>query len=81
MVKSSDRLWTVPRTEVGDYRLYDVRTGRLISEVIGDEDTQSLKPDAPEWAQLLQERLHKQWRPYHPLLLLAPIQTVSPAGE
>jgi hypothetical protein len=45
--------------EVGDYRLYDVRTGTLISKVMGDEDPQSLKPDAPKWAQLLQERLHK----------------------
>jgi hypothetical protein len=44
--------------EVGDYRLYDVKTGRSISEVFGDEDTQALKPDAPGWAQLLQDRLH-----------------------
>ena len=46
--------------EVGDYRLYDVQTGKLLSEVLGDEDTQSLKPDAPEWAQLLQEHLHSK---------------------
>ena len=46
--------------EVGVYRLYDVQTGKLISEVVGDEDTQSLRPDAPEWAQLLQERLHNK---------------------
>jgi len=46
--------------EVGVYRLYDVQTGKLISEVFGEEDTQSLKSDAPEWAQLLQERLHNK---------------------
>jgi hypothetical protein len=44
--------------EVGDYRLYDVKTGKLVSEVWGDEDTQSLKTDAPDWAKRLQDRLH-----------------------
>lgn len=44
--------------EVGDYQLYDVRTGKLVSEVWGDEDTQSLKTDAPDWAKRLQDRLH-----------------------
>jgi hypothetical protein len=47
-------------SEVGDYRLYDVQTGKLISEVLGDQDTQSLKPAAPEWAQLLQDHLHNR---------------------
>ena len=36
--------------EIGDYQLYDVETGRLISEVFGDPATQSLRTDAPEWA-------------------------------
>ena len=44
--------------EVGDYRLYDVQTGKLLSEVFGDEDSQSLKPNAPEWAKRLEEHLH-----------------------
>lgn len=44
--------------EVGDYRLYDVQTGKLISEVWGDPDTQALKPDAPEWAKRLQDNPH-----------------------
>ena len=44
--------------EVGDYRLYDVQTGKLISEVFGDEDTQALKPNAPQWAKLLEDHLH-----------------------
>jgi hypothetical protein len=44
--------------EVGDYRLYDVKTGKLMSEVWGDEGTQSLKADAPEWAKQLQDHLH-----------------------
>ena len=43
---------------VGDYRLYDVTTGKLISEIWGDEDTQALKPNAPEWAKRLQDHLH-----------------------
>lgn len=36
--------------EVGDYQLYDTQTGRLISEAFGNPATQSLNPDAPEWA-------------------------------
>jgi hypothetical protein len=43
--------------EVGDYQLYDVNTGKLVSEVWGDSETQSLKTDAPGWAKGLQERL------------------------
>lgn len=45
-------------TQVGDYQLYDVKTGKLISEVFSDEDTQALKPNAPRWAQELQSELH-----------------------
>jgi hypothetical protein len=44
--------------EVGDYQLYEVKTGKLVSEVWGDADTQSLKTDAPDWAKRLQDRLH-----------------------
>ncbi len=44
--------------EVGDYRLYDVKTGKLISEIWGDEDTQALKANAPHWAERLQDHLH-----------------------
>ena len=36
--------------EVGDYQLYDGKTGHLVSEVFGDPSTQSLSADAPEWA-------------------------------
>jgi len=36
--------------EVGDYQLYDVKTGHLVSEVFGDPATQSLSAHAPEWA-------------------------------
>jgi hypothetical protein len=42
----------------GDYQLYDVKTGKLMSEVWGDDDTQPLKPNAPEWAKRLQDRSH-----------------------
>lgn len=45
-------------SEVGDYRLYDVNTGKLVSEVWGDADTQALKPDAPNWAKQLQDHFH-----------------------
>jgi hypothetical protein len=45
-------------TEVGDHRLYDVKTGKVISETWGGESTQTLKPDAPELAKRLQDRLH-----------------------
>ncbi|MFI5113894.1 MAG: hypothetical protein ACHP7J_02035 [Terriglobales bacterium] len=44
--------------EVGDYQLYDVKTGRMLSEVYGDAKTQSLKPDAPEWARQTEELSH-----------------------
>jgi hypothetical protein len=44
--------------EVGDYMLYEVRTGKLLAEVYGDAETQALKPDAPQWAKRLEERLN-----------------------
>jgi len=44
--------------EVGDFVLYDVKTGKVLGEVYGDADTQSLKPNAPEWAKKLEERLN-----------------------
>jgi hypothetical protein len=46
--------------EVGDYRLYDVKSGGLISEAWGDEDTQAVKPDAPGWAKNLQDRVNSK---------------------
>lgn len=46
--------------EVGDYQLYDVRTGRKVDEVYGDADTQSLRPDAPEWAKQTEKLLNGQ---------------------
>ena len=51
---------TVHGPEVGDYRLYDVSTGKLLSEVWGDEETQALKTDAPEWAKRLEDQLHNK---------------------
>ena len=44
--------------EVGYYQLYDVKTGKRVSEVWGDADAQSLKTDAPDWAKRLQYHLH-----------------------
>ena len=46
-------------SDVGDDRLYDVKTGKLISEVFGDPENEALKPDAPEWAKRLQDHLNK----------------------
>jgi hypothetical protein len=46
--------------EVGDYQLYDAKTGRMISEVFGEEDIQRLQPNAPEWAKLVEEQMHKE---------------------
>ena len=45
--------------EVGDYQLYDLGTGRMLSEVLGKEDIQRLAPNAPEWAKLVEEQMHK----------------------
>lgn len=41
-------------TDIGDYRLYDVQTGKLLSEVLGD--TTISKPNAPAWVKQLQAR-------------------------
>lgn len=46
--------------EIGDYRLYNIRTGKLLSEVWGDDDTQALKPNAPAWARRLEEHYHSR---------------------
>jgi hypothetical protein len=46
--------------EVGDYQLYDVKTGRMLSEVYGDAKTQSLRPGAPEWARQTEKLYHAQ---------------------
>jgi hypothetical protein len=46
--------------EVGDYQLYDAKTGRMLSEVFGKEDIQALAPDAPEWAKLVEEKMHQR---------------------
>jgi len=51
---------TVRGTEVSDYRLYDVETGKLISEASGDVETQSLPAEAPEWAKRVENRLDKK---------------------
>jgi hypothetical protein len=46
--------------EIGDYQLYDVRTGRLLSQALGDMDTQSLKPNAPKWAKETENKMHSK---------------------
>jgi hypothetical protein len=45
---------------VGDYQLYDVETGRMVSEVFGDPATQSLSADAPEWAKETERQKSRQ---------------------
>ena len=44
--------------EVGDFQLYDVNSGRMVSEVFGDSDIQGLKPNAPGWAKKLEQQLN-----------------------
>lgn len=51
---------SVNGTGVGDYRLYDVTTGRLMSEVSGKEDIHALQSNAPEWAKRLEKHLQGQ---------------------
>jgi hypothetical protein len=43
---------------VGDFKLYDIRTGKVLAEVYGDAETQALKADAPSWARKLEARLN-----------------------
>jgi hypothetical protein len=43
--------------EVGDFQLYDVKTARKVAEVYGEQDTQSLRSDAPEWAKQTEKLL------------------------
>jgi hypothetical protein len=45
---------------VGDYQLYDVKTGQMLSEVFGDAETQSLDPNAPEWAKQTEQQMNSQ---------------------
>ncbi len=45
--------------EIGDYQLYDVKTGRIVSEVYGDAKTQSLRPKAPAWAKETEKLFHQ----------------------
>ncbi|HEY4872593.1 MAG TPA: hypothetical protein VIH77_00085 [Steroidobacteraceae bacterium] len=54
---------TTHGSDIGDFQLYDVKTGRMLAEVFGAEDTQKFKSDAPNWAQDLQEELDKPARP------------------
>jgi hypothetical protein len=44
--------------EVGDFRLYDVATGRMRAQAFGEESTQELEPDAPAWAKQLEKKLN-----------------------
>jgi hypothetical protein len=44
--------------EVGDYQLYDVNSGRMISEVFGDSEVQALKANAPSWAKQTETKMH-----------------------
>ena len=45
--------------EVGDFKLYDVSTGKVLSEVYGDAETQALNANAPVWAKKLEARLNE----------------------
>jgi hypothetical protein len=43
----------------GEYPLYDVATGKLLSKVWGESDD-AVKPNAPEWAKQLETHRHKR---------------------
>ena len=43
--------------EIGDYKLYDAKTCKVLSQVYGDAESQALKPDAPEWAKVLEKKM------------------------
>lgn len=45
--------------EIGDYRLYDVKSCKVLSQVYGDPETQALKNDAPEWTRVLEGKMHQ----------------------
>ena len=42
--------------QIGDYQLYDVKTGHMVAEVFGDPATQSLSANAPDWAKETEHR-------------------------
>jgi len=44
--------------EIDHYQLYDVTSGKMLAEAYSDDDTGTLKPDAPTWAKELEAR----WR-------------------
>ena len=45
--------------QVGDYQLYDVNSGRMLSQVFSDETAQGLSADAPSWALQLQATMRQ----------------------
>ncbi len=46
--------------EVGDYQLYDAKTGKMLSEVLGSAERQSLDSDAPDWSKQTEQKMHSQ---------------------
>jgi hypothetical protein len=46
--------------QVGDFQLYDVRTGKVIAEVSGDVETQSLNSQAPAWAKKVEQEMRQR---------------------
>jgi hypothetical protein len=46
--------------QVGDFQLYDVQSGKMIAEVSGDVETQSLNSQAPEWAKQVEQEMHQR---------------------
>jgi hypothetical protein len=46
--------------EIGDYQLYDARTGQILSEALGDVDIQALQPNAPKWAKETERKMHSR---------------------
>ena len=46
--------------QVGDFQLYNVQTGKMIAEVSGDVETQSLNSQAPDWARQVEQEMRQR---------------------
>jgi hypothetical protein len=59
--KANAAVWgTTHGPQVGDFQLYDVQAGKMIAEVSGDVETQSLNSQAPEWAKQVEQEMHQR---------------------
>lgn len=58
--KQAVAVWTTAHgLSEDDYQLYDTVTGKLLGEAYSDIQTQSLAPDAPDWAKQAEKDCHR----------------------